>query len=987
MRCDGAARTYGARRGRHRRAAADRLRGLRRRARSRSSGPSGSGKSTLLHLLAGLDEPTVGTVTLAGDRRPRALRPGPVAVVFQGPSLLPPLTVARERRPAARARRLPRRRGARSARAPRSSGSDLARAGATSCPRRSPAARRSASRSPARWPASRGSILADEPTGQLDRASGAAGRRRPARRRRARRRRARRRHPRPDRRRAPRASAGRCTAAAWPRPRGSRHGRADLAARPARPPPRRACSRPPPASPSPSRCSPRSAPSSPSTTSKMTERAIAPRARRLAGRGAAGREPAQRARAGAARTPASTRALPVRLRATTGLSATTGGSTQTTGPGKVLGLPAGYAQAFPGELRTLAGRGTGVLLAQQTAANLHAKPGDTVSDRTAGQRRPRVRVDGVVDLPAADSLFQQVGAPVGAQPQAPPDNVVLLPAATVRRAADRAARRSTHAGPRRALAPRCPAARAPPSPQVSGPRAQPRDAARRARASSATTSARRSTRRARTRSTPSCCSCSSACPARSSPALVTASIAVRRRATAAAATPRCCARAAPRPASSCASRSPRPRWPAALGVAVGLAARWLIGSAAFGTASFGAGTRRRVLWAGGAALAGLAVAAAAIALPAWRDARALTVAGQRRQRRPRDRAPWWARYGLDFVALARRRARLLAGVAQRLQPRARARGRPAGLGQLVRAAGARARLGRRRPARLPDRRPRRSSAGAAPLARALRPLAGELSPDRRGDDGPPAAAAGARRRAGRADRRLRRLHRRLQLDLPAAGRGRRAADQRRRRHRHRVARRAASGPRRAARLAQVAGVQQRRAAAAPLRLRRRRPPGPLRRAPAARSAPPASSRTRGSHGGSAARADGARSRSARTACSSSAETVQRLPAAPRRPAPPAAPGRPHQAVQRPSRSTTPAWPRSSRPRRRDSFLVANASYVAQGDRQRRRRHVPGPDRRHEPGAPSRSASAPRSARRAQVTDIADQRQVVGSNLTAVELSG
>jgi ABC-type lipoprotein export system ATPase subunit len=58
------------------------------------TGPSGSGKSTLLHLMAGLDAPTVGTVSwpAIGDRAD--LRPGPVAVVFQGPSLLPPLTVA-----------------------------------------------------------------------------------------------------------------------------------------------------------------------------------------------------------------------------------------------------------------------------------------------------------------------------------------------------------------------------------------------------------------------------------------------------------------------------------------------------------------------------------------------------------------------------------------------------------------------------------------------------------------------------------------------------------------------------------------------------------------------------------------------------------------------------------------------------------------------------------------------------------------------------
>jgi putative ABC transport system ATP-binding protein/lipoprotein-releasing system ATP-binding protein len=56
-------------------------------------GPSGSGKSTLVHLMAGLDEPTMGTVEWPALGLRAALRPGPVAVVFQGPSLLPPLTV------------------------------------------------------------------------------------------------------------------------------------------------------------------------------------------------------------------------------------------------------------------------------------------------------------------------------------------------------------------------------------------------------------------------------------------------------------------------------------------------------------------------------------------------------------------------------------------------------------------------------------------------------------------------------------------------------------------------------------------------------------------------------------------------------------------------------------------------------------------------------------------------------------------------------
>lgn len=57
------------------------------------TGPSGSGKSTLLHLLAGLDTPTGGTIIWpALDGSPMG-RPGVVGMVFQGPSLLPPLDV------------------------------------------------------------------------------------------------------------------------------------------------------------------------------------------------------------------------------------------------------------------------------------------------------------------------------------------------------------------------------------------------------------------------------------------------------------------------------------------------------------------------------------------------------------------------------------------------------------------------------------------------------------------------------------------------------------------------------------------------------------------------------------------------------------------------------------------------------------------------------------------------------------------------------
>jgi ABC-type lipoprotein export system ATPase subunit len=62
-------------------------------ARIAVTGPSGSGKSTLLHLMAGLDDPSSGTVSWPGIGSRSDLRPGPVAMIFQGPSLLPSLNV------------------------------------------------------------------------------------------------------------------------------------------------------------------------------------------------------------------------------------------------------------------------------------------------------------------------------------------------------------------------------------------------------------------------------------------------------------------------------------------------------------------------------------------------------------------------------------------------------------------------------------------------------------------------------------------------------------------------------------------------------------------------------------------------------------------------------------------------------------------------------------------------------------------------------
>lgn len=57
------------------------------------TGRSGSGKSTLLHIMAGLDEPTGGTVSWPALGEKASLRPAKVAIMMQSPSLIPWLTV------------------------------------------------------------------------------------------------------------------------------------------------------------------------------------------------------------------------------------------------------------------------------------------------------------------------------------------------------------------------------------------------------------------------------------------------------------------------------------------------------------------------------------------------------------------------------------------------------------------------------------------------------------------------------------------------------------------------------------------------------------------------------------------------------------------------------------------------------------------------------------------------------------------------------
>ncbi|MET8169350.1 ABC transporter permease [Streptomyces sp. NPDC005329] len=345
-------------------------------------------------------------------------------------------------------------------------------------------------------------------------------------------------------------------------------------------------------------------------------------------------------------TPGTQTALPVGFARTTGFTATVQGSTQTTGPGVALGLPAGYGTWFPDELRTLSGSGTGVLLAQQTASNLHAAPGDTIGVRLPGAGLRQVRVDGVVDLPQADSLFQKVGAPPQSQPAAPPDNVVLLPAARFASLTSGATDVTTQIHVARdAKLPSDPAAA---FSSVTG-------AAHNLEARSAGTalvgnnlgaaldSARQDALYAQI------LFLFLGVPGAVLAAALTAAVASaggeRRR----------------REQGLLRLRGLRPRQITALagleaalvgvvGGLAGLGLAALTGRIAFGTASFGASAGTWALWYAIAFVLGVAVAAGTVLVPALRDLRTVTVADTGKEP-VGSRSPWWLRYGLDFALL------------------------------------------------------------------------------------------------------------------------------------------------------------------------------------------------------------------------------------------------------------------------------------------------------------------------------------------------
>lgn len=345
--------------------------------------------------------------------------------------------------------------------------------------------------------------------------------------------------------------------------------------------------------------------------------------------------------------------LPVAFGQTSGFEAVSGGTTQTTGPGFVLGLPPGYRSAFPGEIRDLStASGGSVLLAQQTAANLHAAPGDLISVGRASLPPASLRIDGVVELPNADSLFQKVGAPLGAQPQAPPDNVLIVSDDVWHQMFDPLAvtrpdlvHFQVHAHLSHDLPP--------------DPAAAYQDVSQRARnlevglAGSGLVGDNLGATLGAARSDALYAQVLFlflGMPGAVLAGLLTAAVAgsgaQRRRRE----------QALLRARGATVGHLVRFGVVEAMavgvtGAAAGLVVALLVGRLAFGTLGFGATTSSAILWAAASVLVGLTIAALTIAVPAWKDARRITVVVGRTTV-GRASGTRWARYGLDLILLA-----------------------------------------------------------------------------------------------------------------------------------------------------------------------------------------------------------------------------------------------------------------------------------------------------------------------------------------------
>ena len=292
-----------------------------------------------------------------------------------------------------------------------------------------------------------------------------------------------------------------------------------------------------------------------------------------------------------------------------------------------------------------------MLLAQQTAANLHAGPGLVITVKRPGADPVPVTVDAVVDLPLADSLFQTIGAPAGA-PVAPPDNVLLLPLEQwhtlfdpVARIAPDAVRLQLHATLPHDLP-------ADPSAAYTAVTGEARNYETRL-AGSGIVGDNLAARLDVARSDALYAQVlflflglPGVLLAAVLTAVVIATGAVTRR----------------RDQALLRLRGATPRQIVALaaieaaliglgGSLLGLAIAALAVRVSFGQWGFGLGLAQSALWAGVAALGGLSLAAFTILIPAWRDARDMSVAAARVVV-GRQGPPWWERIGLDVVLLA-----------------------------------------------------------------------------------------------------------------------------------------------------------------------------------------------------------------------------------------------------------------------------------------------------------------------------------------------
>jgi putative ABC transport system permease protein len=346
-----------------------------------------------------------------------------------------------------------------------------------------------------------------------------------------------------------------------------------------------------------------------------------------------------------------TTALPVSFAKSIAFASTTGGTTQTTGPGFVLGFPANYSSVFADQIRGLAGTIDGVLLTQQTATNLHAAPGDVVTMSVTGQAEIPVTVSGIIELSNADSLFQKVGAPANSQPKAPPDNVVVVPDTTWHQLFDplAAARpdlvsTQIHTDYTSVL---------PPDPSAAYRKVLgDGHHVELTLAGSGLVGNNLAAKLAASRSDSLYAQILFlflGLPGTVLAGLLTTAVAAagadrRRRDQALLRTRGASMQQLLRLALSEAGLV------SVAGGLLGLGAALLIGRIAFGATNFGGTTLTAAIWIAAAVVAGALIALVAIALPAWRDARQLTVLASRtvvgRAQQPR-----WQRYGFDVLAL------------------------------------------------------------------------------------------------------------------------------------------------------------------------------------------------------------------------------------------------------------------------------------------------------------------------------------------------